>query len=103
MRKLSPNDRLIGSAKLAVAHGITPAYIAVGIAAAIRRHLAESNLEQTAEYAETTLIDISRLDPKAPLCRMVLEYYKMICTGCTVQQLLTKADQLKHAGMDSVV
>ena len=102
-RKLSPNDRLIGSAKLAVAHGITPAYIAVGIAAAIRRHLAESNLEQTAEYAETTLIDISRLDPKAPLCRMVLEYYEMICTGCTVQQLLTRADQLKHAGMDSVV
>ena len=103
MRKLSPNDRLIGSAKLAVAHGITPAYIAVGIAAAIRRHLAESNLEQTAEYAEATLIDISRLDPKAPLCRMVLEYYEMICTGCSVQQLLTKADQLKHAGMDSVV
>ena len=102
-RKLSPNDRLIGSAKLAVAHGITPAYIAVGIAAAIRRHLAESNLEQTAEYAEATLIDISRLDPKAPLCRMVLEYYEMICTGCSVQQLLTKADQLKHAGMDSVV
>ena len=102
-RKLSPNDRLIGSAKLAVAHGITPAYIAVGIAAAIRRHLAESNLEQTAEFAEATLIDISRLDPKAPLCRMVLEYYEMICTGCTVQQLLTRADQLKHAGMDSVV
>jgi len=27
----------------------------------------------------------------------------MIRAGCTVQQLLTKADQLKHAGMHAVV
>lgn len=103
MRKLSPDDRLIGSARLAVEHGITPAYIAVGIAAGIRRYLAESNLEQTAEFAEATLIEISRLDPKAPLCQMVLNYYEMIRAGCTLQELLTKADQLKHTGMDAVV
>ncbi len=103
VRKLGPDDRLIGSAKLAVAHGITPAYIAVGIAAGIRRYLAESNLEQTAEFVEATLIEISHLDPKAPLCQMILDYYEMIRAGCTVQQLLTKADQLKHAGMHAVV
>jgi mannitol-1-phosphate 5-dehydrogenase len=103
VRKLSPDDRLIGSARLAVEHGITPAYIAVGIAAGIRRYLAESNLEQTAEFAEATLIEISHLDPKAPLCQMVLNYYEMINTGCTLQELLAKADQLKHVGMDAVV
>lgn len=103
VRKLSPDDRLIGSARLAVEHGIIPAYIAVGIAAGIRRYLAESNLEQTSEFAEATLIEISHLDSKAPLCRMVLDYYEMISTGCTLQELLTKADRLKHAGMDAVV
>ena len=103
VRKLSPDDRLIGSARLAVEHGITPAYIAVGIAAGIRRYLAESNLEQTAEFAEATLIEISHLDPKASLCQMVLNYYEMINTGCALQELLVKADQLKHVGMDAVV
>ena len=102
-RKLSPDDRLIGSSRLAMEHGVTPAYIAVGIAAGVRRYLDENNLEQTVAHAEATLVEISHLDPKAPLCRMVLDYYEMISAGCTVQQLLAKADQLKHAGMDSVV
>jgi len=102
-RKLSPDDRLIGSARLAVEHGITPAYIAVGIAAGIRRYLAENNLEQTAESAEATLIEISCLDHKAPLARMVMDYYEIISTGCTVQQLLAKADLLQHTGMHAVV
>lgn len=103
VRKLSPDDRLIGSARLAMEHGITPAYIAVGIAVGIRRYLTESNLEQTAEFAEATLIEISHLDPKSALTKMVLDYYEMICSGCTMQELLTKADQHKHAGMDAVV
>lgn len=103
VRKLSPDDRLIGSARLAMEHGITPAYIAVGIAAGIRRYLTESNLEQTAEFAAATLIEISKLDPQNALTKMVLEYYEMICSGCSVQELLIKADQMKHAGMDAVV
>ena len=103
VRKLSPDDRLIGSARLAAEHGITPAYIAVGIASGVHRYLVESNLEQTAEFAEATLIEVSRLESKAPLTKLVLDYYEMICSGCTVKDLLTKADQLKHAGMDAVV
>jgi mannitol-1-phosphate 5-dehydrogenase len=103
VRKLGPSDRLIGSARLAMEHGITPAYIAVGIAAAIRRHLDESELAQTSENAEAVLTEISHLESQDPLCRMAVDYYEMINAGCTVQQLLTKADQLKHAGMDAVV
>ena len=102
-RKLSPDDRLIGSAKLAMEHGIVPVYIAVGIAAGIRRYLAENNLEQTVEAAERALVEISHLESSMPLCRMILDYYEMIRTGCTMQNLLIKADQLKHTSMEAVV
>ena len=102
-RKLSPDDRLIGSAKLAMEHGIVPVYIAVGIAAGIHRYLAENNLEQTVESAKVTLIEVSQMASWMPLCQVVLVYYKMICAGCTMQDLLIKADQLKHTGMEAVV
>lgn len=102
-RKLSPDDRLIGSAKLAVQHGITPAYIAVGIAAGIKRYLDESDQEQTKKHAEATLTEISHLDCNEPLVRMILDYYEMICNGSALHTLLTHASHLKHAGMDAVV
>ena len=103
VRKLGPDDRLIGAARLAMEHGVVPAYMAVGIAAGIRRYLSESNLEQTVEFAAATLIEISRLDPGEPLTRMILDHYEMLCSDCTVQALLTAADRRKHAGMDAVV
>ena len=102
-RKLSPDDRLIGSARLAGELGVTPAYIAVGIAAGIRRYLAENGTEQSAEAAGQTLTQVSHVDPETPLFRMVLEYYEMICAGCTVQALLTKAEKTKHTAMGAVV
>ena len=100
-RKLSPEDRLIGSAKLAMEQGITPAYIAVGIAAGIKRYLAENELETT--QAKTVLKEVSQLDMESPLAKLVLEYYDMICGGCTIKQLMEKAEEEKHTAMDAVV
>lgn len=102
-RKLSPDDRLIGSARLAMQHGITPAYIAVGIAAGIKRYLDESNQEQTRKNAEATLAEISCLDSNPSLTQVILDYYEMICSGNTLQELLSKASQLKHASMNAIV
>lgn len=102
-RKLSPTDRLIGSARLAVEYGVTPAYIAVGIASGIHRYLAESNMAQTTTAAEATLVELSCLDPKESLSQMVLNYYEMICAGCSIQDLVVKADLLKHTGTAAVV
>ncbi len=100
-RKLGPEDRLIGSAKLAMEQGITPAYIAVGIAAGIKRYLAENELEAT--QAKTVLKEVSQLNIESPLAKLVLEYYDMICGGCTIEQLMEKAEEKKHAAMDAVV
>ena len=102
-RKLSPDDRLIGSARLVTTYGITPAYIAVGIAAGICRYLTENELPQSNDAATAVLAEVSKLDPTSELSRIVINYYEMLCAGCSLQELLVKAEQIKHAGMGAVV
>lgn len=84
-RKLAPNDRLIKPARLALASGVTPAYLATGIAAALlydwpddpqaialRKAIEERGLE--AVLAE--VCDLSPDDPLAKLIEKKLEEVK---------------------------
>ena len=102
-RKLSPADRMIGSSLLALQEGITPAYIAVGAAAGIKRYLDEAGEEQSLAAAEKVLSEVSQLGADAPLAKLILPYYKMIIEGCTVEDLLKAADAAKKASMDKVI
>lgn len=103
-RKLSPEDRLIGSAKLALEQGIIPAYIAVGAAAGLHRYIAEdSGLPQSVGVAESVLVMVSGLKPCEMLTRLILDYYEMLLDGSTVAQLCIKAEQLKHASLNNVI
>ena len=102
-RKLSPADRMIGSSLLALQEGITPAYIAVGAAAGIKRYLDEAGEAQSLAAAEKVLSEVSQLSADAPLAKLILPYYKMIIEGCTVEDLLKAADAAKKASMDKVI
>lgn len=102
-RKLSPADRMIGSSLLALEEGITPAYIAVGAAAGIKRYLDEAGEAQSLAAAEKVLAEVSQLSADAPLAKLILPYYKMIIDGCTVEDLLKAADAAKKASMDKVI
>ena len=102
-RKLSPADRMIGSSLLALDEGITPAYIAVGAAAGIKRYLDEAGEAQSLAAAEKVLSEVSQLSADAPLAKLILPYYKMIIDGCTVEDLLKAADAAKKASMDKVI
>ena len=102
-RKLSPADRMIGSSLLALEEGITPAYIAVGAAAGIKRYLDEAGEAQSLAAAEKVLAEVSQLSADAPLAKLILPYYKMIIEGCTVEDLLKAADAAKKASMDKVI
>lgn len=102
-RKLSPSDRMIGSSLLALQEGITPAYIAVGAAAGIKRYLDEAGEAQSLAAAEKVLAEVSQLSADAPLAKLILPYYKMIIEGCTVEDLLKAADAAKKASMDKVI
>ena len=72
-RKLSPADRMIGSSLLALQEGITPAYIAVGAAAGIKRYLDEAGEAQSLAAAEKVLSEVSQLSADAPL-KLILPY-----------------------------
>jgi mannitol-1-phosphate 5-dehydrogenase len=103
-RKLSPSDRMIGSSVLALAEGITPAYITVGAAAGVKRYIDETEgLEQGMPAAEKVLSEVSALAPDSPVKALILKCYKMIIDGCGLSDLRREADKTKTASLVNVI
>jgi len=103
-RKLSPDDRLIGSSKLALEQGITPAYIAVGAAAGLYRYIKEDeNLEQGMDAAKKVLTEVSGLDTEGALAQMILAMYTMILDGKSVADLRRAADAAKAKSLNAII
>ena len=95
---------MIGSSLLALEQGVTPAYIALGAAAAVRRYIAESDSpEQSEAAAQKVLADVSGLAADAPLAQLILGYYRRILAGADMQALLAAADDVKAASLRDVV
>lgn len=103
-RKLSPDDRLIGSSLLALDQGITPAYVAVGAAAGLKRYIDEAEgMEQGLEAANAVLTDVSKLAADCKLRAMILDMYQLILDGKSVKELLTAADAVKAATIGAII
>ena len=103
-RKLSPDDRLIGSATLALAQGTTPAYIAVGAAAGLHRYIKEAEgMEQGVESAKQVLNDVSKLSADSELAKLILAMYEKILAGATVADLRRAADAVKAASLKDII
>lgn len=103
-RKLSPDDRLIGSSSLAIEQGTTPAYIAVGAAAGLHRYINEAEgLEQGTEAARKVLADVSELDLDGQLAQLILSMYARILEGATVADLRHAADEAKAASLQAII
>lgn len=101
-RKLGSDDRLAGALKLALEQKVHPAYIAVGVAAGLHRYIAEDDQTQCADVAKSILSTVSGVQEDS-LVSMILEYYKMICGGCSLRELCEKAEETKHSSMDAIV
>ena len=103
-RKLSPDDRLIGSSLLALEQGITPAYIAVGAAAGLHRYINEAEgMEQGLDAAKQVLADVSKLDANSELATMILFVYEKILSGATVSDLRHIADEAKAKSLTAII
>ena len=102
-RKLSLEDRLIGSSLLVQKTGAVPAYIAVGAAAGLRRLVAENNMEQTLENGKNLLLQTSGLAADSTLTDLILKYYQMILDGCSIADLRAAAEQAKAAYRANVI
>ncbi len=103
-RKLSPDDRLIGSATLALAQGVTPAYIAVGAAAGVHRYIKEAEgMEQGADTAKQVLAEVSKLDADSVLAQLIVSMYEKILAGATVADLRRAADAEKAKSLKDII
>ena len=102
-RKLSPEDRLIGSSSLAQKTGIVPAYIAVGATAGLRRLVAENNLEQSLENGKNLLLQTSNLAEDNALTALIMKYYQMIMDGSSISQLRDAAENYKAQNRKNVI
>ena len=101
-RKLSPADRLIGSASLALEQGVCPAYIAMGAACGLRRYLAEQPEDQKLTAAQV-LQTVSGLAEDSPLYRLILENYALVESGADVAALCARADRVKAESLAEVI
>ncbi len=102
VRKLAASDRLIGAVRLCREQGITPAYICVGIAGATYAYLKEKDLEQTSEHASQTLEQLSGMTDSF-LLPMILRYYDLLISGCTMADLRRAAQREKAGSSYDVV
>lgn len=103
-RKLSADDRLIGSSVLAVEQGTTPAYIAVGAAAGLHRYINEAEgMEQGMASAKKVLAEVSKLDVDGVLAQLILSMYARILDGATVADLRHAADEAKAASLTAII
>lgn len=87
LRKLRPEDRLVGAARLAEQHGIEPAGLAWGIAAALRYdhpddgHAVELQARVAQDGLTATLADLCDIQPDEPLAALVRERYGALGEG----------------------
>lgn len=103
-RKLSADDRLIGSSLLCLENGVTPAYIALGAACAVRRYIQEAEgMEQSLRAAEKVLAEVSGLAKDSELAQLILPMYQLLLEGKTVAQLRRAADAVKASRLSSII
>ncbi len=103
-RKLSPQDRLIGSAGLALSQGVVPAYTAIGAAAGVWRYIEEAEgMEQGLQQAEQVLAEVSELEPGAELRELILNMYRLILKGKSLGEIRRAADAVKAESLKDVV
>ena len=103
-RKLASHDRLIGSSTLALEVGVTPAYIAIGAAAGLRRYIAEAEgMEQSMDAAASVLEQVSGLDKNGTLAKLILSMYEKILAGASLKQLRKAADDITAQSNQNVI
>lgn len=101
-RKLSPQDRLIGSARLCREQGIMPTFICVGAAGAVYAYLEENGIEPTDERAKETLKLLTGLN-SGSVHALILRYCARFAAGASLAEIRRMAQHEKAASGHDVV
>ena len=89
---------------MALEIGVTPAYIAIGAAAGLRRYINEAEgMQQSEEAAKTVLRNVSKLDTDGELAQLILSMYKMIIDGKSFREIRREADLIVASKLNNVI
>lgn len=108
VRKLSKEDRLVGPALLCEKHGVTPAFLALGIAAGYCYQNEEDICSvEIQEYIqkhgiEKAIMHFSSLEEGTKLHQLILIYYKCFQEKKTLGLIMQECDEYSVEGLDSV-
>jgi len=103
VRKLAASDRLIGSARLCLEQGVSPAYLCVGAAGAVHQYLKENAKEQTPEQAKAVLTQLSGVVDGEALQAQILAYYALFAAGESLGGIRRAAQRVKAAAVGGAV
>ena len=103
VRKLGADDRLIGAARLMLAQNLSPAYITIGAAGALYRHLNESGIEQTRDHAAAALNSIAGSAVAPELSETILDMYCLLASGEQPAVLRRAAQEIKAKSLGGIV
>jgi len=79
-RKLGNNDRLIGAFLCCGEQGVSPAFISIGIAAAVLCHLKENGAPQSREAARAVLEEVAGVREDSVWIEMILSFHVMLAS-----------------------
>lgn len=102
IRKLLPNDRLIGAAELCLKHGIRPAFICAGIAAALCFSVNSDpysvELQKTISKAGPgqVLSTICGLSESSPIRKDILEFYSILKERPSLESIFSLVESNKR-------
>ena len=103
VRKLAASDRLIGSARLCLEQGVSPAYLCVGAAGAVYQYLKENAKAQTLEQAKAALAQLSGVVDGEALQAQILAYYELFAAGESLGGIRRAAQRIKAAAVGGAV
>jgi mannitol-1-phosphate 5-dehydrogenase len=93
IRKLGPNDRLIGAINCCKEAGVSPGFIRVGAGAALYCHLKEKNLSQTRDAAASALAEVSGLAEGSEESGLILGMYELFAKGAEFSEVIKAATE----------
>ncbi len=102
-RKLAASDRLTGAARLCLQTGVTPAFISLAAAGAVRLYLEETGREQTGEGAARALRELSELSPGDEPGAMILGMHGLLAARRPPEDLYRAAKKLRLSRLGEII
>jgi mannitol-1-phosphate 5-dehydrogenase len=90
LRKLAPQDRLVGAARECVKYGIPPVYICLGLASALQFFVLSETGDKRAA-AQRTLVEVCKIDSSDALFALAMTFYDALDRDADESELLLLA------------